>query len=173
MPKNESQGSRHVLIMRFSALGDVAIAVPVVYPLCHANPDVQFFFATQSRIATILINKPKNLTVIPLDVKGDEGSARKMWQWAKKIRKQFNIDAVADIHSVLRTWVVDSHMRLHGVKVVRIDKGRSEKRALTSQRVNRQLTTSGERYKNVFAQLELDTSGEVTSILHYINPAEE
>lgn len=44
---NGTADGRTVLVMRFSALGDVAIAVPVLYPVCQANPGVHFVMLTR------------------------------------------------------------------------------------------------------------------------------
>ena len=33
--------TEHLLIIRFSALGDVAMTVPVIYSLAHQYPDVR------------------------------------------------------------------------------------------------------------------------------------
>ena len=54
MAKNSAtmtaEGATHfknVLIARFSALGDVAMTVPVVYSVCRANPSTRFIMITQ------------------------------------------------------------------------------------------------------------------------------
>ncbi len=33
-----------ILIIRLSALGDVAMSLPVIYPLVRSNPDKEFYF---------------------------------------------------------------------------------------------------------------------------------
>ncbi len=38
----------HILIIRFSALGDVAMLVPVVYSLAHQYPDVRITVLSRS-----------------------------------------------------------------------------------------------------------------------------
>ena len=37
----KSSTPRNVLVVRFSALGDIAIAVPVLYAMCRAHSDVR------------------------------------------------------------------------------------------------------------------------------------
>ena len=65
------------------------------------------------------------------------------------------IDAVADLHNVLRSKVLKRYFQLGGIPVVQIDKGRAEKRALTASKnkVFKPLKTTHQRYADVFAQL--------------------
>lgn len=44
---------RNVLIARFSALGDVAMSIPVVYSLCRTNEAVRFVYITRKVPASI------------------------------------------------------------------------------------------------------------------------
>ena len=60
---------KNVLIARFSALGDVAMTVPVVYSACEAYPTVRFVIATQPVASSLFVNPPQNLTVVGVDVK--------------------------------------------------------------------------------------------------------
>ena len=47
MEKYDNKVLKTVLITHFSALGDVAMAIPIVYPVCVANPKVNFVLATR------------------------------------------------------------------------------------------------------------------------------
>ena len=147
---------RNVLVVRFSALGDIAIAVPVLYSLCQAHSDVRFVMLTRKWTANVFYNRPKNLVVKGVDVTKDYKGVPGMIRLARELRKTYDIDAVADLHSVIRSWVIDSAMRLHGVRVARIDKGRGEKRRLVNGKIKEQLTTTHDRYAAVFAALGLD-----------------
>lgn len=59
----------NVLVARFSALGDVCMAIPVVYGVCRANPDVRVVFVTKPAVTGLFINPPENLVVVGADVK--------------------------------------------------------------------------------------------------------
>ena len=154
MAKNANNKRRTVLITRFSALGDVAITIPVVYPVCRANPDVNFVLATQTWPATMMVDAPHNLTVVDVDIKGRYKGLRGMWRLAEKLKRHYKVDAVADLHSVIRTWVIDFWMKLHGVEVARIDKERSLRRKLVKHKVDA-VTPTVERYRLVFERLGL------------------
>ena len=55
---------RNVLVTRFSALGDVAMAIPVVYSVCRGNPGTRFVFVTKKSQESLFINAPSNLVVL-------------------------------------------------------------------------------------------------------------
>ena len=153
MPTNASP--RNVLVIRFSALGDVAITIPVLYSVCHAHPDTRFVMVTRQWSANLFIDRPANLVVRGVDVTNDYSGPWGMMRLAHQLRKQYQIDAVADLHSVLRSWIMGAVLRLRGVKIARIDKGHSEKRQLTKGKIRRQLTPTIDRYADVFNRLGL------------------
>ncbi len=144
---------RNVLVVRFSALGDVAIAIPVVYSLCQSYPATRFVMLTRPWPACMMIERPANLEVVDAEVTTDYKGLGGMLRLARELRQQYHIDAVADLHDVLRSWAIDASMRLHGIKVAKIDKGRGEKKQLCRGKLHRQLTTSHDRYVAVFERL--------------------
>ena len=151
MAKNKTKEST-VLITRFSALGDVVISVPVVYDVCRAHPDVQFVMLTRPWPAQTLLQRPANLTVESVDLAQYKGIGG-MRRLASELRRRYAFTHMVDLHSVMRTWCIGLFMRLHGVKVARIDKGRREKRQLVKGKIHRQLIPSMERYRRVFEAL--------------------
>lgn len=142
---------KNILVTRFSALGDVAMTLPVVYDACRANPDSRFIFLTRSHPARIFINRPKNLIVIGIDTDAYKGPGG-IRSLATKLRMEYDIDFVADLHDVLRTKLLRFFMRLHGIKSKHIDKNRAAKRALTrpNNKMLVQLKPTPERYRDVF-----------------------
>lgn len=165
MAKNNGHFSS-VLVTRFSALGDVAIAVPVLYDVCRLQPGTRFVFVTRSAFVSIFVNAPANLEVVGVDLNNYKGMAG-LWRLASQLHSRYGTDAYADLHSVLRTWVIGAYMRLHGVKTAVIDKGRGEKKALVSGKIKRQLTPTATRYANVFAALGLNYDEAFTSVFDH------
>ena len=51
---------RKVLIIRLSALGDVAMTIPVIYSVCKAYPEVSFVMLTQKVASQLFIHAPEN-----------------------------------------------------------------------------------------------------------------
>lgn len=161
MPRNKTvlnpRGLRNVLIVRFSAIGDVAMTVPVVYSVCKTYPDVRFIFVTRRTMTSIFLNPPSNLVLCGVDLKADYKGLGGVGRMFKELRREYAIDAVADLHDVLRTKYLRLLGRLRFMPVSRIHKGRREKHALTRphRKVMLQLETSIERYRKVFDRLGL------------------
>ncbi|MCM1021631.1 MAG: glycosyltransferase family 9 protein [Muribaculum sp.] len=148
---------RNVLVTRFSALGDVAMTVPVMYSVCRSNPETNFVFVTKKAMQSLFVNAPQNLTVVGVDLKTDYKGTRGLWQMFKDLREKYDIDAVADLHGVLRTYAIGIMARLKGVRYCSIRKGRKGKRALTRKhnKVMLPLLSSRARYREVFFRLGL------------------
>ena len=86
---------KHILVIRLSALGDVAMTIPVIYSVARAYPDIRFSVLTQAVAAKLFIQAPANVSVIIADVKGNHAGLFGLWRLFKELRKM-NIDAVAD-----------------------------------------------------------------------------
>ena len=149
--------------MRLSALGDVAMTIPVLYSVCKANPGTRFIMLTKKWPASMFHDRPANLMVVGIDTKDYKGvfGLRRL---ASKLRKQYQIDAVADLHNVLRTRIIGLFMRLHGIDVKRLDKQRDRRKALVNHREGEPITPTVERYRQVFEQLGLDAPDNFTRL---------
>ncbi|WP_302330019.1 glycosyltransferase family 9 protein [uncultured Muribaculum sp.] len=157
---------RNLLVARFSALGDVAMTIPVVYSACRCNPDTRFIFITKPVQESLFINPPENLVVIGVDVKNEYKTPRDLWRLFKELRAQYSIDAFADLHGVLRSFFLRAVCTLHGMKCHSIHKGRMHKRALTRPRnkVMLPLISSRARYREVFYRFGFALEEKFTSL---------
>ena len=147
---------RKVLVMRLSALGDVAMAIPQVYSVCRNYPDITFVMLTRRMSAGLFINAPANLQLYIAEVDARHRGVRGLILLYKELCR-LGIDAVADLHDVVRTRFIRIMFRLTGKPVFVIDKGRAGKRRLTS-RYNKklvQLKSSVQRYAEVFDKMNL------------------
>lgn len=158
-------GCSDILAIRFSALGDIAMAVPVVYDACRANPARRFIFLTRKHPARLFINKPANLTVEGVDLDSYKGVAG-LLRLARELQSKYCIGTVVDLHNVLRTRVLRTFFALRGARVAVIDKGRRDKRRLTRRRnkVLLQLTPTPKRYADTFARAGIEAPLSFTSI---------
>jgi len=163
MAKNKEKDLKTILITRFSALGDVAMTIPIVYPVCRANPQVNFYFATRKAHEGIFANKPSNLIVLGIDLDKHKGLLG-LIKLASNLHLRYSFDAMADLHDVLRTKIMRATLKFKGVTTARIDKGRKEKRKLTSGKSREPLMSTHERYKAVFSKLGLTGEEEFTTI---------
>ena len=143
----------HILVIRLSAIGDVAMLVPVLRVLTATYPKLNVTVVTKGFLSP-LFEDLKNVAVLPVDVKGAHKGVLGLFQLAKDAKK-LNITGVADTHNVLRSKIVKSLLWLQAIKVASIDKARSEKKLLTRANGGKlqALKKTHERYVDVFAKL--------------------
>ena len=111
---SEQKYGKRVLVVRLSALGDVAILEPVLRQRAEANPDVLFLMAGPPRLAP-LFKGILNVQYVPTE-------RRQKPQELYRLLSVMKPDMVADMHHVLRTIGMDWLFRLHGVPVYSIRK---------------------------------------------------
>lgn len=153
---NNPRGLRRVLVARFSALGDVAMTVPVLYSACACYPDVEFTMLTRKSMTSVFLNPPANLRVMGVNLEDYEGLSglRRLF---KELRGEIRFDCFIDLHDVLRTKVIALFCHLSGIPVSVMNKGRKGKRALTraNNKVLLPLISSRARYRQAFHQIGL------------------
>ena len=147
---------KHILVIRLSAMGDVAMTVPVLQQLLQQNPDVQLTVLTQQFLAPVF-EPLERTTVYPVDTKGKHKGLNGLFKLFNELNKHYKFDAVADLHNVLRSKLISFLFKTTGTQTASIDKGRKEKRQLTRKENKRlvQLKTSFHRYADVFSALNL------------------
>ena len=121
---------KRVLVVRLSALGDVAILEPVVRQRAAANRDVLFYVAGPPRLAP-LFGGMENVQYVPTERRQ---KPRELYEKLSTLRP----DTVADMHHVLRVIGLDWLFRLRGVEVHSIRKH------------TRKVIPSWKRYDEVF-----------------------
>ncbi len=145
---------KKLLVIRFSALGDIAMTVPVLHDLAMQYPELDITMLSREMARPLFERMPKNVHFIAADLKGrHKGLLGLCRLWRDAHLSDF--DYIADFHDVLRTWWLRSEGCLRRKKVAKIDKGRKGKKALTRQKnkVFVQQATSFERYAKVLEQL--------------------
>lgn len=157
MAKSKSQtgndrGLVNVLLARFSAFGDVAMTIPVVYSACRCYPDVHFVMVTRPAMTGMFVEAPDNLTVIGADIHDRYRGVRGISRLVQELCARWRFDAFIDLHDVLRTRLMGLLCRLRGIPVKRLNKGRARKRALTRRRnkVMLPLISQRARYREAF-----------------------
>lgn len=143
-----SNQTKHILVIRLSALGDVAMVEPVLRVLTQQYPDLRITVLTKAFYQPIFRDL-RNVTVLKGDFKKRHKGISGLFTLSKEI-KALNIDAVADLHNVLRSNILKYFL---GKKTIQINKGRSEKKKLISGQRFTQLKTSHQRYAEVFESL--------------------
>ena len=115
---------RHILVIRNSAMGDVAMVPHALRALREAYPDVRVTVLTRPLFKPFFAGL--DVDFLEADYAGRHKGLRGLLRLAGEARRR-GIDAVADMHGVLRSRIVGLLLRLHGMPAARIDKGRIEK----------------------------------------------
>lgn len=142
---------KQVLLLRFSAMGDVALLAPVVQAFTQRYPDVGITLVTRPKFAVFFDQFP-NVRVIGADFDGRHKGLLGLVRLFMELRQLASYDLLIDAHQNLRSAVLKNLFRFIGVPSVTMDKGRNEKKALTRRehKRRRQLPHSVERYAHTF-----------------------
>lgn len=96
--------TEHILVIRFSAMGDVAMTVPVVYSLAKQYPHVRITVLSRPFARPFFENLSPNVGFMEADLKGEYKGVKGLNAlYRRLIAKQFT--AIADLHSVLRSTI--------------------------------------------------------------------
>ncbi|MCM5662307.1 glycosyltransferase family 9 protein [Galbibacter mesophilus] len=152
---------KHILVIRFSDIGDAAIAVPVLRCLLQQNKNLQVTVATKSFL-TPVFETVEGVCVTPADIRGKHQGLKGLVKFYAEIKNN-GFTEIADLHGSLRSNVIKVLFRLKGVRNKTIDKGRLEKRKLINGTNFSQLKSTAERYADVFRKLgyQVDLSNHV------------
>ena len=161
---SEKKPFRNVLVIRLSVLGNVAMTIPVLYPVCKANPDTRFIMLTKKWPASMFHDRPANLKVVDFDIKENHRGLFGLLKLAKQLYKLYDIDAVADLHNVSGTWIIDAYMRAKGAPVARLDREKPKRKALVTHKTNEPVTPIHDRYRWVFQELGFETPDNFTRL---------
>ena len=139
--------------MRLSAMGDVAMTVPILRAFVLQFPDIKITLISSPFFKPFFDEIP-NVTFLAFDKKDKHKGFLGLFRLFLELRKR-NIDAFADLHNVLRSKVIRVLFALSGKKVAYTDKGRAEKKEVTraENKIFRQLPTVFERHTKVFQTL--------------------
>ena len=114
-------------------MGDVAMTVPVLRAFSLQYPNVQLTVVSRPFFKPFF-DDIENVTFFAIDLKERHKGFPGLLRLFSDLRK-LNIDAVADLHNVLRSKVVRTLFALTGKKVAATDKGRNDKKELTKLKI--------------------------------------
>lgn len=142
---------KKILILRFSAMGDVVLLVPVVKALVAAYPDVEVTVVTRPKYSPFFYDMER-VVVFPADVDYTYTGFFGIRDLFRKLVRKGNYEVVMDMHDHIRTKVLRTFFKLFGTPVVVFDKGREEKKAFTRKenKITTPLPHTVERYRLAF-----------------------
>ncbi|GGE40745.1 glycosyltransferase family 9 protein [Psychroflexus planctonicus] len=146
------EAKQHILAIRLSAMGDVAMLVPVIIALTKKYSNLHLHILTKEMYSVFFEDIP-DVEVHIADTRGKHKSLPGILRLAAEIPNR--IDVIADVHNVLRSKILRRVLSMRGLKNEQIRKGRRDKKALTrtQNKVFKPLKTSHQRYAEVFEKL--------------------
>ena len=144
---------KSILVFRFSALGDIAMTIPVLRSFFNTYPNQKIIFVSRGFVQP-LFKEFENLEFVSVDFNNDFKGLKGLFKLFKSLRKN-KIKAVADLHNVLRTKILKILFKMVFINVQSIDKGRAERKKLTKKKNKKfkPLTPIHYRYCDVFGRL--------------------
>ena len=144
---------QHIAVMRLSAMGDVAMTVPVLRAFVKQYPAIQLTVISRPFFKPFFDGIP-NVSFFAFDEKERHKGFLGLLRLFQDLRA-LHIDAFADLHNVLRSQITRNLFALSGKKVAAVDKGRQEKKQLTraENKFFKQLPTMFERHCKVFEKI--------------------
>jgi ADP-heptose:LPS heptosyltransferase len=157
---SDTTSREKILVVRFSALGDVAMTVPVVKAFLEQHPEKELLMLSDKKLADLFVGIDR-LEFFGADLQGEHKGLPGIIKLFNIIRKKYAFDLVADLHGVLRTHILRFLFKCIGKRTSVIDKGRIDKYALTRRehKIFRPLTHATERYIRVFSDLGFGLEG--------------
>lgn len=140
-----------LLIIRTSAMGDVAMVSPVLEAFRLQYPEIELLLLTRSAFKPFFTSG-NSLSIFTPELKKQHKGFLGILRLFRDIRKTGKIDYIIDLHDVLRSKFLRWLFRLSGVPVSVIEKGRGEKRSVINGKIKTPIKHSVERYCDVFAE---------------------
>src|SRR5690349_5822315 len=126
------------------------MTVPVIKLLLQQHPQTEVIFVSVAFVQPLFDNIER-LHFYAADTKGRHKGIAGLYRLYNELKSRYTIDAIADLHNVLRTAVLRMYFTIAGKKIAMIDKGRKEKKMLTRQhdKVLKPLKSTFQRYADV------------------------
>ena len=77
--------SKHILVIRLSAMGDVAMTVPVLRALTEQHPEIKLTVLTKPHLKPFF-RELKNTTFYAAEIKGKHKGVFGLWKLSKELK---------------------------------------------------------------------------------------
>lgn len=163
--------TEHILIIRFSAMGDIAMTVPVVEALAKQYPHVRITVLSKPFAKVFFEELAPNVGFMGADIKGEYKGVKGLNALYRRLSAK-NFTTIADLHNTLRSKYLRMRFNLNRNRVEHINKHKNGKRRLTSQhnKILEQQPTSFENYAEVFQKLGYPIDPHFVSIFEGKTP---
>lgn len=151
----------HIVVFRFSAMGDVALCLPVLRSILALNPSLKITLVTRKNFSFVFENVER-LNIVKADLGGAHKGFLGLYRLSLEIKKTGAIDYICDLHQVIRTHILNT--MFFGFKIFKIDKGRAEKKKFIKNKERITLKHTAERYLDVFRNIPIKVPKSLNEI---------
>jgi ADP-heptose:LPS heptosyltransferase len=144
---------KKIIIFRFSAMGDVALLLPVVLNAIKQNPDLKITIVTREKFKIFFEGHP-GVDVFTADFDKKHKGILGLFKLFQELN-ELSPDFVLDLHQNIRTQVLKIFFLFTRAKVFVFKKSRNEKKKLVKNQEFKKLSHVTERYFNVFKEAGL------------------
>jgi ADP-heptose:LPS heptosyltransferase len=154
-------------------MGDVAMTIPVIRAFVAQNPTCKITFVSRHFFKP-LFAEIDNVTFFEVDLHKRHKGFLGIIRLFSDLNKQ-KIDAVADLHNVLRSKILRNLFAISGRKVAFTDKGRKDKKQLTraKNKTFKPLKSMFERHVDTFSKLGFSIDLSAPKFLKTANLSDE
>lgn len=144
-----------ILAIRFSAMGDVVLTMPVLKSVLQSNPELQLDILTRKSFQ-VFFKHIERLNIREENIDLEFKSLTGLVHLFNQLRSE-KYDLVIDLHGSLRSRILCFLFQLSGVAYATIDKGRTDKKKLLGNIGSRTLPLKHtiERYADVFRKCNI------------------
>ena len=148
---------KNILIIRLSAMGDVAMSVPVIASFAKQYPDVHITMLSNPRFAGMFAGI-ENLNFTGVYTKKEYKGLNGIFKLFRRLTSNDKFDAVIDLHDVLRSKVLRILFKFKNIPVFIVEKDRKGRKELTRSKNKKlvPLKSSIKRYQEVFEKAGFD-----------------
>ncbi len=143
---------QHIVVLRFSAMGDVLMTLPVIDSMARQYPNVRLTVVSRPWAKPIFELLPSNVIFLEADLKGKYAGYHGVNLLARRLMA-LHPTHVADLHDVLRTRWLRIRFSVAGMMVRHIRKNRYARMKFITAEVKTPQVTAFEKYADVFHRL--------------------
>jgi ADP-heptose:LPS heptosyltransferase len=164
--------NKNILVLRFSAMGDVALVVASIAKIQSENKNVNLIIVSRDKFKVFFENYP-NVSFFSANFDGKHKGFLGLFRLFLSLKK-LDIHTVIDLHQNLRTSVLKFFFFIINTKTFTLDKGRNEKKKLVKNISFKPLKHTLTRYLEVFEKAKIISSTEVSeSLIPILKPKTE
>lgn len=145
-------------------MGDVVMMVQTVRNLLEHHPEITITVVTRP-FFHVFFGEHERLFFFPLDLKDRHKGFGGLLRLGKDVADLYP-DYFIDLHDVLRSKIVRNYLKTKGIKTLKFNKGRNEKKALINGKLNfSPLQHTIQRYAHPFQKIGLSYNLDYRFIL--------